>query len=333
MYIATSKTSYSSGAHQQHNSHPENLSKVRDLLDRIAGGWHSRAQVKQDELELRYDAECVDFRADLLPFKNHPIYLGLADETQRQILSCGWLAYNEKTVAIETSIVSPACIDILDEKIPGLKNETTKQIICETLVDEAYHILLVKNANRVTREQRGLQYVHIPTFNLVHFMEAEKAKHAEIWKRQLVQLATCVVSEIFVSDYLHLLSEDKTIQPLNRETVAAHRHDELAHSQIFKSLVKCFYGAMNKEQRSFFAKILPCPILWFADLELDVWHRMLVQLRVNGVAEMIKDCRFLNQQGLERVNFNGITALASEVGMLDDEVCRRNFIDRGLMIN
>ncbi len=329
MHIATSELSPASITRQQ----PEDLLKVRNLLNRIAGSWHHRAQVKQNELELRYDATCADFREDLLPFKDHPIYLGLNEETQGQILSCGWLAYNEKTVAIETAIVSPACIDILDEKIPGLKDETTKQIVCETLVDEAYHILLVKNANRVTREQRGLQYIHIPTFNLVRLMEAEKSKYSEVWKKQLVQLATCIVSEIFVSDYLHLLSEDQTIQPLNRETVAAHRHDELAHSQIFKSLVKCFYGALNKEQRRFFSEMLPYPILWFADLELDIWHQMLVQLRVKGVTEMIKDCRPLNQQALQRVNFSGITALAGECGMLDDEACRRNFIDRGLTVN
>jgi len=303
------------------------------LLDRIARGWHSRAQVKQDELQLHFDITRADFREDLLPFKDHPTYLELPDETKGKILSCGWLAYNEKTVAIETAIVSPACIDILDEKFPGLKDETTKRIICETLVDESYHLLLVKNANRITREYRGLQHIQIPTFNLVYHMEAEKNKHAEVWKKKLIQLATCIVSEIFISDYLHQLSEDFLIQPLNRETVAAHRHDELAHSQIFKSLMKCLYGALNKEQRRFFAEILPLPILFFADLELDIWHRMLVQLQVSGATEMIKNCRQLNQQAIQRVDYSGVTALAAEVGMLDDEAGRRRFVDHGLMLN
>jgi len=177
--MATSAPSVSNCTCQQR----EDRSNVRSLLDRIARGWHSRAQVKQDELQLHFDITRADFREDLLPFKDHPTYLELPDETKGKILSCGWLAYNEKTVAIETAIVSPACIDILDEKFPGLKDETTKRIICETLVDESYHLLLVKNANRITREYRGLQHIQIPTFNLVYHMEAEKNKHAEVWKK------------------------------------------------------------------------------------------------------------------------------------------------------
>ena len=152
-------------------------------------------------------------------------------------------------------------------------------------------------------------------------------------EKKLIQLATCIVSEIFISDYLHQLSEDFLIQPLNRETVAAHRHDELAHSQIFKSQMKCLYGALNNEQRRFFAEILPLPILFFADLELDIWHRMLVQLQVSGATEMIKNCRQLNQQAIQRVDYSGVTALAAEVGMLDDEAGRRRFVDHGLMLN
>src|SRR3546814_1218477 len=90
-------------------------------------------------------------------------------------------------------------------------------------------LLLVENANRLTRFHRDLAHIRIPNFNLVRFMEIEKARYNEDWQRILIQLATSVVSEIFVSDYLHQLSECHDIQPMNRATVAAHRHDELAH--------------------------------------------------------------------------------------------------------
>src|SRR3546814_2406788 len=82
-----------------------------------------------------------------------------------------------------------------------------RHVTCETLVDEPYHLLLVENDNRLTRFHRDLAHIRIPSFNLVRFMEIEKARYNEDWQRILIQLATSVVSEIFVSDYLHQLSE------------------------------------------------------------------------------------------------------------------------------
>src|SRR3546814_1528712 len=100
-----------------------------------------------------------------------------------------------------------------------------RHVICETLVDEAYHLLLVENANRLTRFHRDLAHIRIPSFNLVRFMEIEKARYNEDWQRILIQLATSVVSEIFVSDYLHQLSEcqDRTSTRLNSSHSCASR--------------------------------------------------------------------------------------------------------------
>lgn len=305
-------------------------SKSRELLGRIANGWGARAQVKRSELPLDYDPSRPDFIERLLPFVDHPSYQRLDQEQKSKILSCGWLAYNEKTVAIETAIVTPACMDILEERIPGLRDETTKQVICETLVDEAYHLLLVKNANRVTRSCRNLEAVNIPMFNLVKYMEMEKAKHAEGWKKMLVQLATTVVSEIFVSDYLDLLSDDHQIQPLNRETVAAHRHDELAHSKIFKSITECFYPALTSQQKAFFADVLPKPVLWFADLELDLWHGILAQLGIPKADEIIADSWELNKAAVERLNYSGVVRLAEDIGLLSSPEGKASFNKFGL---
>src|SRR3546814_10869958 len=110
--------------------------------------------------------------------------------------------------------------------------------------------LFPSNANRLTRFHLDLAHIRIPSFNLVRFMEIEKARYNEDWQRILIQLATSVVSEIFVSDYLHQLSECHDIQPMNRATVAAHRHDELAHSKIFTLLAEAFYPALSANERS-----------------------------------------------------------------------------------
>src|SRR3546814_18515564 len=107
-----------------------------------------------------------------------------------------------------------------------------RHVICETLVDEAYHLLLVENANRLTRFHRDLAHIRIPSFNLVRFMEIEKARYNEAWQLILIMLATSAVSEIFVSAYLHQLSESHDIHPMTLATSTPHRTDTPAHNNI-----------------------------------------------------------------------------------------------------
>ena len=304
---------------------------VKFVLERIARSWGTRARVKHEELDLTFDADCADFLPSLLPFNNHPGYETVDDAVKSQILSCGWIAYNEKTVAIETVIVSPSCIHVLDEQIPGLADELSKQIVCETMVDEAYHLLLVKNANRITRTARGLEKLRIPQFNLVKRMNAHQACYSDEWKKRIIQFATTIVSEIFVSDYLNLLADNRTIQPLNRATVDAHRRDELTHSKIFRSLAKCFYTGLSSEQKSFFAEVLPKPVLWFADPELEIWLAILDQLGVRNARTIIADCESMHGASLQRLDYSGIVELAKEIGILDSAIGRESFERHGLL--
>ncbi|WP_372005218.1 diiron oxygenase [Tistrella mobilis] len=313
-------------------AHQHEQSEVKALLQRIGDGWIKRAKVRRDAIDLTFDPARPDFLEELLPFHAHPLYQRLAPELKSKILSAGWIIYNEKTVAIESAIVSPSCYDALDGRIPGLTDETSRQIVCETLVDEAYHLLLVANANRLTRAHRGLDDLKIPGFNLVTMMNREKALQSEDWQKILVHLATSVVSEIFVSDYLHQLSDCTEIQPMNMATVAAHRHDELAHSKIFTLMTKTFYPALSPREQAFFASVLPKPIEWFADLELDIWSSVLEQLRVPGAATIVADCRPLNAAARERLDYTGIVGLSHEVGILSTDAGRNSFTAMGIAI-
>src|SRR5262249_13022290 len=186
-----------------------------------------------------------DFLADLLPFKDHPLYLKAPAAMKRRVLSCGWLAYNEKTVDIEAKIIHPACQSIVHAHVPGLRDGVCREIASQTMVDEAYQILLVSRANAVTRERRKLASVPIPECNLVKQMRACHEVHSESWQRMLVQLATAIVSEVFISDYLRLLSSENSIPTFNRLTVAAHRRDELAHEPIFRAFAKLIYADLS----------------------------------------------------------------------------------------
>ena len=133
-------------------------SKARALLQRLANSWERRACVKQPDFDCGtlFDDSKDDFVPNLLPFKDHPAFLAAPEGMQKQILSCGWLAYNEKTVDIEAKIVASTCTHIIYGEVPGLQDGISKQIAIQTLVDEAYHEMLMLNACRVTRDRRGL---------------------------------------------------------------------------------------------------------------------------------------------------------------------------------
>ncbi|NEO69842.1 diiron oxygenase [Moorena sp. SIO3H5] len=299
------------------NSHDN--SHCRNFLQKISNKWPQRAQVKKQEPEAKFDPTLKDFRVDLLPFKNHPRFLEASEEVQNKILSCGWLAYNEKTIGIELKIVVPACSDIIYKNVPGTEDEISQKIAIETLTDEAFHVLLVNNACSITRKQRGLESLRLPDFNLVIKMRQEQDRWSEDWQKIIVQLVTAIVSEVFISDYLKLLAEDTTIQPFNRLTVEMHRRDEMAHSPIFKNLAKLVYSKLTKEQKEFFMEMLPKPVNWFANIELGVWEAMLDQIKFPHTKEVIGDCAKDNEVNLMRIDYNGVTKLAEELGILDSQ--------------
>jgi hypothetical protein len=328
-YLAHSQT-YS----EQHGAPlPQAESQARALLQRLAHSWGRRARVKRPEFddETLFDDSRDDFIPDLLPFREHPAFLAAPDGMRRQILSCGWLAYNEKTVDIEAKIVAPACHHIIYGDVPGLQDGVSKQIAGQTLVDEAYHELLVLNACQVTRDRRGLGAMTLPESQLIVQMRQAQDQCSAPWQKVLVQLATAIVSEVFISDYLKVLSTEMTIQPFNRLTVEAHRRDELAHGSIFKGLATCLYGSLDQHERDFFTEVLPKPVHWFANIELDVWQAMLQHIGFRATDAVIRDCRSANEENLARIDYSDLIALADELGLLDVQRGLDSFAREGLV--
>lgn len=309
----------------------DELSHTKLMLERLATSWPRRAYVKKPELEPFFEAGKEDFLESLLPFRHMPQYQSCPPELKSRVLSCGWLMYNAKTVQIETEIVNPTCLDILKGTMPGLRSDDAQMAVCETMVDEVYHVHLVEQASRLTRSRRGLGDLVIPQFNLVRHMHKRQQQADEPWQGRMIQFATAVVSEIFISDYLHLLSESEEIQSFNRQTVAAHRHDEMVHSPLFMSLAQLFAHELTEQQRAAFADVLSEPVVWFADRELDVWRSMLRQIGFPQADEMIRECRSSGAVDLASLNYAEIVTMAQEIGLLDSAVARDSFARQGLI--
>lgn len=311
----------------------EELSHTRTLIDLLARNWSRRAQVKKAELEPLFVSDREDFLESLLPFRDLPQYQSCSPELRSRVLSCGWLMYNAKTVQIENEIVNPSCLDIISGQLPGLNEESSQLAVCETMVDEVYHIHLVERSSRLTRRHRGLEHLVIPQFNLVRHMQRRQDEFSEPWQKRMVQFATAAVSEIFISDYLHLLSETEEIQPFNRMTVAAHRQDEMVHGPLFRSLTELFSAELTPAELALFTDILPEPVTWFADRELDTWLALLEQIEFPGAAEMIRECRGAGNVDLTALDHSGVVSMAQALGMMENAAGREAFLRRGLQLD
>ena len=270
-------------------------------LSRLLTSWEQRAAVKKPDLDVQalYQPGCPDYLVDLLPFADHPDFQNAGEEFRQAALSCGWLAYCEKTVAIESKIVNPACMHVIDGDIPAIRGEPFRETASQALVDESYHILMIVKACEVTRRKRGLGHLQIPDFELIRQLRSCRAKYPEDWQHVLVQLAFAVVSEVMVSDYLRLLSDAKSIQPINYLTTEIHRRDESAHSAVFKTVGAAVLHALSPREQEFFLQILPEPARWFADAELRVWRSMLTQIDFPHADRMIDDCQNAGRKGVE----------------------------------
>jgi hypothetical protein len=293
------------------------LERDRDRIERLRESWLVRANVRKTgpDLILDYDDGKPDFLTELLPFRDHPLFTKAPEPFKQAALSCGWIAYNEKTVAIESKIVSPACMHLIDNEVAGFPRHRYRDAVAQALVDESFHILLVVQATNVTRRRRRLAELTLPAFELVGSMQRHQENHPERWKKILVQLATAVVSEVMVSDYLRLLSGAADIQPLNRITTEIHRRDESAHNGLFKSLGAVIYHGLSRREREFFVESLARPSYWFASPELDVWEAMLRQINFPGAETIIADCRAQRRADGARLDLSTLETLFADLGV------------------
>lgn len=296
----------------------DEISQSRKILHKLSASWESRAQAKSKEIPRSiFMLEKKDFLTELLPFHEHPIFMEASEEEKQTILSCGFLAYNNKTLEIEGSIIVPACLHINNETFPGVADNCCKRVISETLTDESYHILLTVRASQITRQYRELSRLEVPKSNLISNLEKLQSKYPEPWQKNTILLVTAIVCEIFIGKYLRNLAKAKDIQPLSTITTNAHLMDELSHHSIFKELAKFIYSAMSITEKEFFAHILPYPIYWFVDNDLNVWDTLLQQINFKPGSSMLADCRSELKSPMEQADFTDLIKLAQELDIDD----------------
>lgn len=292
-----------------------NESATQQMLKKMAEGWDRRAQVRKESTHDSkfFNLDMPDFPTKLLPFSNHPEFSKLTEEQLSALLSCGWLAYCGKTLDIENHIVTPVCIDIVENKFIGLNDEVSKQLAAETMVDEAYHVLLTINACKVTKSFRDIS-INLPSCILMTRLNTFLQQCAESWQKDIVKFVTCCVSEIFISDYLLLLSSSDEIQPLHRQVVDAHRKDELAHRRVFLELAKLMYRSLSKPQQHYFSSVLVKSVHWFSETDFDIWYTIFENLNLEHMSHLLQESAG-KVNDLDTIDYTGILGLASDLGI------------------
>lgn len=302
------------------------VSNDSGLSDRVASllaqSWDNRVAVKVGKLDAGqyYDPEIPDYPPGLVPFRSDPRYLQLDVATRRRLLAAAWVAYNEKTIDVEVSIVLPACINLLKGTFKGVDTTDLKRVVSQTQVDEQYHILMCLDACMLTRQMHGIESLCVPQSWVVKALNAAIERQETARDAQIVQMAFATVAEVTINSYLGLLANAEDIQPFNRETTALHRRDEFSHNKIFRTLAGRIHAGFDERDRTVFRSSIAVALEAFVKIDFSAWREVLVFLDVADADDIIETCmRALPSQRMVR-DYSGLRELLQEIGVDESDI-------------
>jgi len=177
-------------------THSADESLRQPILDTLADSWMQRAAVRKEILEYdeAFDSARPDFPEHLVPFRDHPLYSGGTSAMRHQVLAGMWAWYNEKTIAIEEQIVNPGCRTLLYEGLAGLSDLTIKRALCETVVDEDYHILMCLETCGVSRKRRHIEKLVFDEPVLTR-LRRDRLEETDLeWERNIISVAYMTIA-------------------------------------------------------------------------------------------------------------------------------------------
>ncbi|MFE4574391.1 AurF N-oxygenase family protein [Streptomyces chartreusis] len=301
--------------------HDPNDAVENAILTRLAGNWDRRATVRRREESLDdvFEPDRPDFPVALLPFRNHPTYLGLDDEAKARILAWGWVAFNKNVMDIEQYVVNPGFSLIAKGAFDTRLGDSMTIAVTQAMVDEQYHTLMHLNASAVTRRQRGwrmpdsaLPLGHKTRQHAQRLASAETPAH-----EALVSLAFTTVAEISINAHLDLIAEDHDIQPVNRMTAVLHNRDEYCHASIANTVVQEAWKRLSAEQRGYFLTALADGMEAFSAHDFTTWAKVMDALGVEGGREMLQEIQNASGSGRLLQDFSGLRQLCEELDVLD----------------
>ncbi len=254
--------------------------------------WYKRAQVKSctPYEGIPFDRDKWDLLPELMPFCNHPLWKPVSESNKGLAATYGWLMYNQKTIDIETKVISPLCYSIIDGSNQLSSGLDFIRVISQTLVDESFHTLLSIEGIQSITKHRNLTPFELPKSKLLKNYE-NSLDHATGWEKEIVQMGVVVASEVLITDYLSLIANSETIQPLCRMVTRTHWKDELAHANVFNFIATSIISRLPLIQRHFFIESIIQAEDWFSDKEFEIWEVILKFLNIPRAEEIIADSK------------------------------------------
>ncbi|MEU9079540.1 diiron oxygenase [Kitasatospora sp. NPDC004745] len=291
------------------------------VLSRLADNWDRRATVRRrgETLDDVFEPDRPDFPVALLPFRDHPTYLGLDDELKSRILAWGWVAFNKNVMDIEQCVVNPGFALIAKGAFATGLDDAMVLAVTQAMVDEQYHTLMHLNASAVTRRRRGWRMPEsaLPLGHKTRRHAHRLATAGTPRKQALVSLAFTTVAEISINAHLDLIAEDHEIQPVNRLTAVLHNRDEYCHASITDTVVQEVWKRLDAGERDYFLTAMADGMEAFAAHDFTTWARVLDLLGVEGREGMLRDVRSAAGAGRLLQDFSGLRTLCEELDVLD----------------
>ncbi len=292
------------------------------VIARLAGNWTRRASVKRDEPDLDdlFEPARPDYPEHLLPFRDHPVYLGLPEQTRARLRAWAWISFNKNVMDIEQHVVNPAfhlvTADAFDTALP----ESATVAVMQGMVDEQYHTLMHMNASMVTRRQRGwaMPDSALPLALKPRRCAARQAAADQRWQRELSMLAFATVAEISINAYLDLIAKDETVQPVNRVTAELHNRDEYCHASFTAEIARAAHHRLDAERRRYFVTALADGLSAFASNDYGTWHRIMELEGVPDGRRMLLEVE--HDAGRARLlqDFSGLHELCCALGIAEE---------------
>lgn len=266
----------------------------------LARSWPRRATVRRAEpaldgptMDELFDPVRADYPERLLPFRGHRTFESLDEVTRARIAAWGWIAYNRTVMDVEQYVVNPGFGVLLRDEFGTGFSDTARAAVVQAMCDEEYHTLMHLNASALTRRRRGwsLPESALPPALLVRRHRDAVAAAAAVDGRSaaLTALAYAAVAETSIADYLSVLSDDESIQPVSRATVVLHRRDECAHASVAQEMTTMVYERLPDADRSLLVAALRSGVDAFTAADVGVWLAILRAEGVPGAEAMLRE--------------------------------------------
>jgi alpha-N-dichloroacetyl-p-aminophenylserinol N-oxygenase len=292
------------------------------VIARLAGNWTRRASVKRDEPDLDdlFEADRPDYPERLLPFRDHPVYLGLPEEQRARLRGWAWISFNKNVQDVEQYVVNPAFQLVTAGAFDTGLGETAALAVMQGMVDEQYHTLMHMNASAVTRRRRGwaMPDSALPLAHKPRLCAARQAAADHRWQRELTLLAYATVAEISINAYLDLIAGDPDIQPVNRATAELHNRDEYCHASFTAEIARAAFHRLDAERRTHFVAELADGLAAFAANDYGTWHRVMEVEGVPDGRRMLLEVE--HDAGRARLlqDFSGLHELCTTLGITEE---------------